>query len=150
MLVSSITSRTEVARESFLAERGREPIDARELAGQIAKNSRPRTQTVAGYDLTFSPMLALVLELVIRSLEEDRPSKDEHLARLREVPKTGNCKDGNAAGYCRPGVRLARVDAAADLLPAVLGAVAHPHGAADDVDLAEGHHLRRHQRELTG
>ena len=46
--------RTAVAREFFAAEHGREPIDARELAGQIAKNSRPRTQTVAGYDLTFS------------------------------------------------------------------------------------------------
>jgi conjugative relaxase-like TrwC/TraI family protein len=48
--------RTEVAREFYLAEHGREPIDARELAGQIAKDSRPRTQTVAGYDLTFSPV----------------------------------------------------------------------------------------------
>jgi conjugative relaxase-like TrwC/TraI family protein len=48
--------RTEVGRQFFLAEHGREPIDARELAGQIAKNSRPRTQTVAGYDLTFSPV----------------------------------------------------------------------------------------------
>jgi conjugative relaxase-like TrwC/TraI family protein len=48
--------RTEVAREFFLAEYGREPMDARELAGQIAKDSRPRTQTVAGYDLTFSPV----------------------------------------------------------------------------------------------
>ncbi len=48
--------RTEVAREFFLAERGREPADPRELAGQIAKDSRPRTQTVAGYDLTFSPV----------------------------------------------------------------------------------------------
>jgi hypothetical protein len=37
--------RTEVAREFFLAAHGREPIDARELAGQIAKDSRPRTQT---------------------------------------------------------------------------------------------------------
>ena len=46
----------QVAREFFLAEHGREPIDARELAGQIAKDSRPRTQTVAGYDLTFSPV----------------------------------------------------------------------------------------------
>jgi len=45
-----------VAREFFLAEHGREPINARELAGQIAKDSRPRTQTVAGYDLTFSPV----------------------------------------------------------------------------------------------
>jgi conjugative relaxase-like TrwC/TraI family protein len=48
--------RTEVAHEFFLAEHGREPRDARELAGQIAKDSRPRTQTVAGYDLTFSPV----------------------------------------------------------------------------------------------
>jgi conjugative relaxase-like TrwC/TraI family protein len=48
--------RTEVAREFFLAAHGRESIDAPELAGQIAKESRPRTQTVAGYDLTFSPV----------------------------------------------------------------------------------------------
>ena len=48
--------RTEVAWEFFLAEHGREPIDARELAGQIAKDSRPQSQTVAGYDLTFSPV----------------------------------------------------------------------------------------------
>ena len=48
--------RTEVAREFFRAEHGREPVNARELTGQIAKDSRPRTQTVAGYDLTFSPV----------------------------------------------------------------------------------------------
>jgi hypothetical protein len=48
--------RTQVAREFFLAEHGREPVNAGELAGQIAKDSRPRTQTVAGYDLTFSPV----------------------------------------------------------------------------------------------
>jgi hypothetical protein len=30
----------EVAREFFLAAHGREPVDARELAGQIAKDSR--------------------------------------------------------------------------------------------------------------
>ena len=48
--------RTQVAREFFLAEHGREPVNARELAGQIAKDSRPHTQTVAGYDLTFSPV----------------------------------------------------------------------------------------------
>ena len=48
--------RTEVAREFFLSDHGREPMDARELAGQIAKDSGPRTQAVAGYDLTFSPV----------------------------------------------------------------------------------------------
>src|SRR5687768_14044339 len=51
--------RTEVAREFYRAEHGRNPVDARELAGQIAKDSRPRTQTVAGYDLTFSPVKSL-------------------------------------------------------------------------------------------
>ncbi len=48
--------RTEVAREFFRAEHGRDPVDARELAGQITKDSRPRASTVAGYDLTFSPV----------------------------------------------------------------------------------------------
>ena len=40
--------RTEVALEFFIAKHGQKPTDARELAGQIAKDSRPRTQTVAG------------------------------------------------------------------------------------------------------
>jgi hypothetical protein len=48
--------RTEVARELFVAEHGRPPADARELAGTIAKHSRPGAQAVAGYDLTFSPV----------------------------------------------------------------------------------------------
>src|SRR5687767_11236658 len=48
--------RTQVARQFFVAEHGRAPLDARELAGQIAKSSRPRAQTVAGFDLTFSPV----------------------------------------------------------------------------------------------
>jgi conjugative relaxase-like TrwC/TraI family protein len=48
--------RTEVAREFFRVEHGLDPADAREVAGQLAKDSRPRSQTVAGYDLTFSPV----------------------------------------------------------------------------------------------
>jgi DNA primase catalytic core len=48
--------RTEVAREFFTAEHGRQPEDARELAATIARHSRPRTRAVAGYDLTFSPV----------------------------------------------------------------------------------------------
>ena len=48
--------RTEVGREFFRAEYGRDPVDARELAGLIAKLSRPQTTAVAGFDLTFSPV----------------------------------------------------------------------------------------------
>ena len=48
--------RTEVAHEFFLAGFGREPQDARELAGLVARLSRPQTTAVAGFDLTFSPV----------------------------------------------------------------------------------------------
>jgi conjugative relaxase-like TrwC/TraI family protein len=48
--------RSEVARELFAAEYGRPPADAREVVGTIAKHSRPGSQTVAGFDLTFSPV----------------------------------------------------------------------------------------------
>src|SRR5215212_3713734 len=48
--------RAEVAWEFFPNQHGRNPIDAREIAAVVAKGSRPRTQTVAGYDLTFSPV----------------------------------------------------------------------------------------------
>ena len=48
--------RTEVARELFLAEYGRPPLDARELTGHLAKLSRQHTTAVAGFDLTFSPV----------------------------------------------------------------------------------------------
>ncbi|WP_397333885.1 hypothetical protein [Ornithinimicrobium sp. INDO-MA30-4] len=47
--------RTEIATILFVNEFGREPADAREIAATIAKNSRPRTTAVAGFDLTFSP-----------------------------------------------------------------------------------------------
>jgi conjugative relaxase-like TrwC/TraI family protein len=67
--------RTEVAREFFRAEHGRDPIDAREIAATIAKESRPRTQTVAGYDLTFSP---------VKSVSTLWALADPHLAALIE------------------------------------------------------------------
>jgi conjugative relaxase-like TrwC/TraI family protein len=48
--------RTEVARELFAAEHGRPRADAREVAGTLAKHSRPAAQAVAAFDLTFSPV----------------------------------------------------------------------------------------------
>src|SRR4029450_1822162 len=40
--------RTEVATEFFTADHGRPPQDARELAGAVAKHSRPQTTAGAG------------------------------------------------------------------------------------------------------
>jgi len=48
--------RSQLGRDSFRSEHGRDPEDARELAGHIAKVSRPQTTAVAGFDLTFSPV----------------------------------------------------------------------------------------------
>jgi hypothetical protein len=67
--------RTEVAKEFFRNEHGRDPIDAREIAAAIAKESRPRTQTVAGYDLTFSP---------VKSVSSLWAVADPHVAALIE------------------------------------------------------------------
>ncbi|WP_051021554.1 MobF family relaxase [Nocardia araoensis] len=48
--------RTRIASEMFSEEYGRAPCDARELSGWVAKNSRPNTTAVAGFDITFSPV----------------------------------------------------------------------------------------------
>ncbi len=48
--------RTELARRMFGETYGREPADARELSGHLARVSRQATTAVAGYDLTFSPV----------------------------------------------------------------------------------------------
>ena len=47
--------RTKLAREFFMREHGREP-DATELAATVAKNTRPGSNAVSGFDLTFSPV----------------------------------------------------------------------------------------------
>ncbi|HET9777677.1 MAG TPA: MobF family relaxase [Propionibacteriaceae bacterium] len=77
--------RTEVAREFFLAAHGREPIDARELAGQIAKDSRPRTQTVAGYDLTFSPVKSVSTLWAVADLAVAAVIEQAHQAAVKDA-----------------------------------------------------------------
>jgi hypothetical protein len=48
--------RTDLAQRMFVETYGREPTDARELSGHLARISRQATTAVAGYDLTFSPV----------------------------------------------------------------------------------------------
>ncbi|KUG59234.1 hypothetical protein AVL62_05995 [Serinicoccus chungangensis] len=48
--------RTEVATEMFRDTHGRDPLNERELAGLIARASRPSSTAVTGYDLAFSPV----------------------------------------------------------------------------------------------
>jgi hypothetical protein len=76
--------RTEVTREFFRSEHGRDPIDAREIAATIARESRPRTQTVAGYDLTFSP---------VKSVSTLWAVADPHLAAQIELAHRAAVRD---------------------------------------------------------
>jgi DNA primase catalytic core len=48
--------RSDIAAKMFTETYGRDPVDARELSGQLARISRQATTAVAGYDLTFSPV----------------------------------------------------------------------------------------------
>ncbi|WP_235503523.1 MobF family relaxase [Aeromicrobium sp. Root344] len=49
-------ARTEVAKEFFVEEHGREPTNPRELDAALKRYSRPPRAAVAGFDLTFSPV----------------------------------------------------------------------------------------------
>jgi hypothetical protein len=77
--------RTEVAKEFFHAEHGRDPVDARELAAQIAKDSRPRSQTVAGYDLTFSPVRSVSTLWAVADPRTAAAIEDAHQAAVADA-----------------------------------------------------------------
>ena len=106
--------RTEVAWEFFRAEHGRDPVDAREIAATIAKASRPRTQTVAGYDLTFSPVKSVstlwavadphVAAQIELSHQLHRTPRLVHPTRQKRDPASQRPRPGAPARSARPGV----------------------------------------------
>jgi conjugative relaxase-like TrwC/TraI family protein len=77
--------RTEVARQLFRTEHGRDPVDAREIAATIAKGSRPRTQAVAGYDLTFSPVKSVSAFWAVADPHVASLIEQAHLAAVRDA-----------------------------------------------------------------
>ena len=81
--------RTEVGRDFFRAEHGREPADARELAATIAKHSRPKTNAVAGYDLTFSPVKSVSLQDVHQTRSRPVWTKTRRPNPRRRQPQNG-------------------------------------------------------------
>ena len=48
--------RTDIATEMFEEQHRRAPLDERELTGFIARGTRDQTTSVAGYDMTFTPV----------------------------------------------------------------------------------------------
>jgi DNA primase catalytic core len=77
--------RTEVGREFFRPEHGREPADARELAATIAKHSRPKTNAVAGYDLTFSPVKSVSVLWAISDPKTAAVIERAHQAAIKDA-----------------------------------------------------------------
>ncbi len=77
--------RTEVAREFFRAEHGRDPEDAQELVGQIAKDSRPKATTVAGFDLTFSPVKSVSTLWAVADQPTSAAIEQAHQAAVRDA-----------------------------------------------------------------
>ncbi|MGE9808990.1 MobF family relaxase [Janibacter sp. G1551] len=81
--------RTEVATEFFRAEHGRDPGQgsegARELAATIAKHSRPKTNAVAGYDLTFSPVKSVSVLWAIADPKTAAVIERAHQAAIKDA-----------------------------------------------------------------
>jgi DNA primase catalytic core len=80
-------ARTEVAIEFFHAQYGRDPQDAREVAATIAKHSRPRTNAVAGYDLTFSPVKSVSTLWAIADPATAAKIEGAHQAAVKDALK---------------------------------------------------------------
>jgi conjugative relaxase-like TrwC/TraI family protein len=77
--------RGQVGREFFQAEHGRPPADERELAGAIAKLSRPPVQAVAGYDLTFSPVKSVSTLWAVAEPQISAVIERAHRAAVRDA-----------------------------------------------------------------
>ncbi|MGW6730184.1 MobF family relaxase [Nocardia sp. NPDC055029] len=77
--------RTEVALRMFAADVGREPLNARELSGWIARASRPSKTAVAGFDLTFSPVKSVSVLWAVAPREIAEKIEAAHHAAIRDV-----------------------------------------------------------------
>ncbi|MET8799978.1 relaxase domain-containing protein [Nocardia sp. NPDC004568] len=53
----------------FAVEAGRAPLNERELSGWVARASRPSRKTVAGFDLTFTPVKSVSAVWALASRE---------------------------------------------------------------------------------
>ncbi|MFC9659608.1 MobF family relaxase [Nocardia sp. NPDC127606] len=77
--------RTDVATEMFTTEYERAPLDARELSGWVAKNSRPDRTAVAGFDFTFSPVKSVSALWAIATPELAHKIETAHRAAITDA-----------------------------------------------------------------
>jgi hypothetical protein len=77
--------RSDLARTMFAEAYGRQPHDARELSGFLARASRPATRAVAGYDLTFSPVKSVSAVWALAPREVADKIEAAHAAAVADV-----------------------------------------------------------------
>lgn len=77
--------RTEVATEMFTLDYGRAPLNARELSGWVAKNSRPERTAVAGFDITFSPVKSVSALRALAPAPLSAQIEDAHQHAVRDA-----------------------------------------------------------------
>ncbi|MDN5779343.1 MAG: relaxase domain-containing protein, partial [Humibacillus sp.] len=77
--------RSTVGRETFTEQYGRAPLDDRELAGHIARSSRPARLAVAGYDLTFSPVKSVSTLWALAAPEDSAKIEAAHEAAVKDT-----------------------------------------------------------------
>ena len=120
--------RSAVAREMFAEEHGRAPLDARELSGFIARQSRSTTRAVAGFDLTFTPVktIAVLWALAPRAL-----ARKIEKAHRRSVQKAVDFLEEHAA-FTRMGPGAA---AQVDVVGLIIAAFEHRDSRAGDPNL---------------
>ncbi|WP_067665674.1 MobF family relaxase [Nocardia miyunensis] len=77
--------RTAIAIEMFTAEYDRSPSTDRELSGWVARNSRNVPTSVAGFDVTFSPVKSVSTLWAVAPRTIARKIEDAHHAAIRDA-----------------------------------------------------------------
>jgi hypothetical protein len=120
--------RTKVAAEFFHAEHGRPPADPREISGTIAKLTRPKTDAVAGYDLTFSPVKSVSTLWAVADQRTSAIIESAHHAAVADALRFIE----DHALYTRTGAQGVRQ---VDVCGLVAAAFVHRDSRAGDPDL---------------
>ncbi|MEV0766614.1 MobF family relaxase, partial [Nocardia sp. NPDC050435] len=135
--------RTEIATEMFTEQYDRPPLDSRELSSWIARNSRPQTTAVAGFDITFSPVksFSTLWAVAPRALAQRLEA-----AHLAAVDVAVAWIEANAI-YTRLGRSAVRQVDVEGLIAARFG---HRESRAGDPDLHEHVFIANRVRTLDG
>ncbi|WP_433664728.1 MobF family relaxase [Nocardia sp. CA-128927] len=120
--------RTHVAFDMFTEQYDRAPVDARELSGWVAKNSRPNTTAVAGFDITFSPVKSVSALWAVAPRAVSEKIEAAHRAAVKDALRWLE-KNGIFTRLGRNGIRQVDVEG---LVAAVF---THRDSRAGDPDL---------------